>query len=90
MEAYKSFINSDKARPWQFNYIFTKKFVEGDLLKYHDDCPYMRNLKHHVCPKVDDQTMIFIYIQAFLLPEDEVTEEFILFIVSHPYWRKLL
>ena len=50
----------------------------------------MRNLKHHVRPEVDDQTMIFINIQAFLPPEDEVTEEFILFVVTHPYWRKLL
>ena len=64
--------------------------VQGDLLRYHDYSPYLRILKLHIRPEVDDQTMMFIYIQAFLLPEDEVTEEFILFIVTHPYWRKLL
>ena len=64
--------------------------VEGDLLKYHDDSPYLRILKNHVDTEVDEQTMIFMNIQAFLLPKDEVTEEFILFVVSHPYWRKRL
>ena len=29
--------------------------------------------------------MLFFYIQAFLLPEDEVMEVLILFLVSHPY-----
>ena len=34
--------------------------------------------------------MIFVYIQAFLLPEDEVTEEFILFVVAQSFGLKLL
>ena len=46
-------------------------------------------LKLHVYTKVDEQTMLFFYIQAFLLPEDEVTEVFILFLVSHPYQQNL-
>ena len=52
--------------------------------KYHDYSPYLRILKLHVSTKVDEQTMLFFYIQAFLLPEDEVTEVFILFFISHP------
>ena len=49
----------------------------------------MRILKLDVRPEVDEQTMIFGYIQAFLLPEDEVTEKFIIFFVSHPFWKKV-
>merc|ERR1711986_67169 len=57
--------------------------------KYRDYFPYLRILKLHVDTKVDEQTMLFFYIQAFLLPEDEVTEVFILFLVSHPYQQNL-
>ena len=46
-------------------------------------CPYLRILKLHVDTKVDEQTMLFFYIQAFF-PEDEVTKKFILFVVIHP------
>ena len=49
----------------------------------------MRILKLDVRPEVDEQTMIIGYIQAFLLPEDEVTEKFIIFFVSHPFWKKV-
>ena len=45
----------------------------------------MRILKPHVDTKVDEQTMLFFYVQTFLLPKDEVTEEFILLFISHPY-----
>ena len=44
----------------------------------------MRILKFHVDTKVDEQTVLFFYIKAFLLPEDEVTEEIVLFLISHP------
>ena len=60
------------------------------LIRYHDDSPNLRILKLHVRPEVDEQTVIFVYIHAFLLPEDEVTKELILFVVTHPFWRKLL
>ncbi|MCH2189266.1 hypothetical protein MK079_05575 [Candidatus Gracilibacteria bacterium] len=63
---------------------------ENTMGKYHDYSPYLRILKLHIRPEVDEQTMIFINIQAFLLPEDEVTEKFILFVVTHPYWRKVI
>ena len=43
--------------------------------------------KIHVDAKVDEQTMLFFYIQAFLLPEDEVTEDFESFFISHPFNR---
>ena len=48
-------------------------------------CPYLRILKLHVDTKVDEQTMLFFYIQAFFLPEDEVTKEMICLLISHPY-----
>ena len=56
-----------------------------DSCKYHDCSPDLRILKHHVDTEVDEQTMVFVNIQAFLLPEDGVTEEFILFFVRHPF-----
>ena len=39
--------------------------------------------RSHVDTKVDEQTRIFFYIQTFLLPEDEVTEEFQSFFLGH-------
>ena len=33
--------------------------------------------------------MLFFYIKAFLLPEDEVTEVFFLFFIRHPYQQYL-
>ena len=44
----------------------------------------MRIFKLHVDTEVDKQTILFFYVQSFLLPEDEVTEEFIFFLISHP------
>ena len=52
-------------------------------------CPYLRILKLHVDTKVDEQTMLFFYIQAFL-PENKVTEKFILFVVIHPLCRNAI
>ena len=59
--------------------------VQGDSCKYHDYSPYLSMRKIHVDAKVDEQTMLFFYIQAFLLPEDEVTEDFESFFISHPF-----
>ena len=39
----------------------------------------------HVDTEVDEQTMLFFYIQAFLLPEDEVAEELKYFFIRHPF-----
>ena len=48
-----------------------------------DYFPYVI-LEIYVCPKVYEQTMIFFCIQAFLLPEDEIADEFICFCVWYP------
>ena len=50
----------------------------------HEDAPYLGILNVHVDPKVDEQTMMFFYIQALLLPEEEVADEFKCFFVRHP------
>ena len=47
--------------------------------------PYLRILKLHFNTKVNEQTMLFFYIQAFLLPEDKVTEVFFLFFVGQSF-----
>ena len=52
--------------------------------KYQIYSPNLRILKFNFHSEVDEQTMSLTYIQAFLLPEDEVTEEIIFFFVSHP------
>ena len=52
--------------------------------QYCDFSPYLSILKLHVDAKVDKQTMLFFYIKAFLLPLNEVTEEFKSFFISHP------
>ena len=59
------------------------KLIHEDVILCY--CPYLRILKLHVDTKVDEQTMLFFYIQAFLLPEDEVTENFKSFFISHPF-----
>ena len=59
------------------------KLIHEDVILCY--CPYLRILKLHVDTKVDEQTMLFFYIQALLLPEDEVTKEMIYFFISHPY-----
>ena len=52
--------------------------------RYHDDSPQLRILRLDACPEIDDQTILFFYIQAFLLPEKEVMEKIVFFLVSHP------
>ena len=59
--------------------------LELNLRKYHYDFSYLSELKLHVDTKVDEQTMLFFYIQAFLLPEDNVTEVLKSFSIRHPF-----
>ena len=60
------------------------KLIHEDVILCY--CPYLRILKLHVDTKVDEQTMLFFYIEPFL-PEDIVTEKCILFFVIHPIYR---
>ena len=60
------------------------KLIHEDVILCY--CPYLRILKLHVDTKVDEQTMLFFYIEPFL-PEDKVTEKCILFFVILPIWR---
>ena len=58
--------------------------------KYQIFSPNLWILKLDVRSEVDEQTMSLTYIQAFLLPEDEVTEEIIFFFVSHPLLKNVI
>ena len=76
-----------------YGYIWcSDTYGTGCMLKLiHEDvilcyCPYLRILKLHVDTKVDEQTMLFFYIEPFL-PEDKVTEKCILFFVILPICR---
>ena len=74
-------------------YFYKKKVrkVQGDLWKYHDYSPYLKRILNiEVLSEVDEQTLGFIYIQPFILPEDEVTEDFKLFFVSQGFLRPFM
>ena len=73
-----------------YTQILFQIFQEIYFNRYHDYSPYLRIFQLHVDTKVDQQTMLFFYIQALLLPQDEITEEFHPFFASHPFHKFLI
>ena len=45
----------------------------------------LKILQLQVETKVEEQAVFFVYIKAFLLPEDEVTKVVFLFFIRNPY-----